>query len=221
MSEHKDVKRAMVVYAVKHGIRYKDLTGLRFNDAWGDAARGLAWRVSAHLHSHKHPEVRQSTGCTARLLWALLPQMPDAVALGYVAGYWYSHRDQTRYSYPAHNLSRMRCPKMPGVAAWTDCSGMVRCMWQQLGWPDPARSNYAVWGNSDSFIANAKAHGRLIALGSERRGDIACYVGGVGHAELVTRRGRVLTNGSDAGPYYKGIAQHSGKLYICRLAPFV
>lgn len=138
-----------------------------------------------------------------------------------VADYWYAHRAQTRYSYPDHNMDRMKCPHFPGVAPWTDCSGMIRCMWQQLGWPDPAGAGYAVWGNSDSFIAQARAHGKLIPLGQEKAGDIACYVGGVGHAELVVRRGVVLTNGSEAGPYYKPIAQHSGKLYICRLAPFV
>lgn len=93
-------------------------------------------------------------------------------------------------------------------------------MWWQLDrmqpgkWPDPARADYAVWGNSDSFILNARNFGRFVPLGQERVGDIACYVGGVGHAELVVARGRVLTNGSEAGPYYRPIAHHSGKVYI-------
>jgi hypothetical protein len=144
-----------------------------------------------------------------------------------VADYWYVHRAASRYSYPTHNPDRMTCPEFPGVAPWTDCSGMVRCMWWQLNqmqpgrWPDPARADYAVWGNSDSFILNARNFGKFIPLGSAQTGDIACYVGGVGHAELVTKRGTVLTNGSEAGPYYRPIAQHSGRLYICRLAPFV
>jgi len=232
MKDHLVVKRAMAVYARKSGIAYKDLTGLRFNNAWGDAARGLAWRVSGHIHEHHIKSVPQSTGCTARLLWALLPCMPIKTALAYVEAYWYSHRNETRYSYPEHSALRMACQLMPGVAPWTDCSGMIRCMWWQLNeacerlgfkhiWPDPAGAGYGVWGNSESFIVQGKKNGKVVRLGAEQHGDIACYTGGVGHAELVTKRGTVLTNGNDAGPYYKGIAQHSGKLTIVRLAPFV
>jgi len=143
-------------------------------------------------------------------------RMTPAKRLLRVADYWYAHRNETHYSYPDHNLERMKCPRFPGVAPWTDCSGMIRCMWSQLNrmqpgrWPDPAGNDYGVWGNSDSFIAQARKRGKLIPLGQEKLGDIACYVGGVGHAELVIRRGVVLTNGNEAGPYYPKIAQHSG-----------
>jgi len=140
---------------------------------------------------------------------------------------WYAKRAQTHYSYPQHSAERMDCPPLPGVAPWTDCSGMVRCLWWQLDqkhpgeWPDPAGAAYAVWGNSDSIIDHCRNFGESVALGSERTGDIACYVGGVGHAELVTARGTVLTNGNEAGPYYRPIGRHSGRLYICRLRPFL
>lgn len=137
------------------------------------------------------------------------------------AGIWYSKRALTHYSYPDHNLERMNCPPLPGVAKWTDCSGMIRCIWKQLGWPDPAGMNYAIWGNSDAIIQRTRNYGKFIPLGSEKAGDIACYTGGVGHAELVVARGKVLTNGNEAGPYYRAIGQHAGRLYICRLAPFV
>lgn len=141
--------------------------------------------------------------------------------LQYAIDVWYAKRDQTHYSYPHHNAQRMTCPPLPGVAPWTDCSGMIRCMWKQLGWPDPAGQGYAVWGNSDAFIMRARNYGKFIPRGSEKLGDIACYQDGkVGHAELVVSRGRVLTNGNEAGPYYRALGAHSGRLYVCRLAPF-
>ena len=138
----------------------------------------------------------------------------------YAAGVWYSKRALTHYSYPAHNLQRMTCPPLPGVARWTDCSGMIRCIWQQLNWPDPAGAGYGVWGNSDSFIQQTRNRGKFVSPGSEKAGDIVCYTGGVGHAELVVARGKVLTNGNEAGPYYRGLGQHAGRMYICRLYPF-
>lgn len=220
MSDYVSTKRAMKRYAPLHGIKIPP--GFNPNtDVWGDHARALAWNVSAHLQASGHKDVPHSRGCTAMLTWHLVRFMPAAVALGYVSAYWYSHRDASHYSYPSHSAARMQVGAFPSVATWTDCSGMIRCQWHQLGWPDPAGAGYGIWGNSEGMLAHARAHGRLISRGSERMGDIVTYSGGVGHAELVVARGRVLTNGNEAGPYYRGIGQHSGTMHICRVAPFL
>jgi hypothetical protein len=188
----------------------------------GGASRKLL-RHFQRLHPPLSETGRWNDATVARLKKFLVTdsKVRAAERLKYAADIWYLKRAQTHYSYPWHNLLRMQCPSLPGVAPWTDCSGMIRCMWKQLGWPDPTGMGYSTWGNSDAIIQRTRNYGKFISPGNEQLGDIACYTGGVGHAELVISRGLVLTNGNDAGPYHRGLGQHSGSMYICRLFPFV
>jgi hypothetical protein len=209
-------KRALRKWAVT--TRHPVPKGFAISTARGNAYRTL---ISAFSVAHKLPAVDHWYADNLTFLEDWYPKPSNAQKLQSAVNIWYAKRDQTHYSYPAHNMQRMQTPPLPGVATWTDCSGMIRCMWKQLGWPDPAGQNYAVWGSSESFIQRAYNYGKFITPGNERLGDIACYRGGVGHAELVVAKGQVLTNGNELGPYYRGLGLHSGKMYIVRLAPFV
>jgi len=215
-------KTAMASECKRLGINIADIKGFNARtDAWGPGAWGVAWRLSDYLHEHGHPEIASTAFPTKPFVAYLCAHTKPQRLLLDAVGIWFAKRGQTHYSYPAHSALRMQCPPLPGVAQWTDCSGMIRCIWQQLGWPDPAATAYRDWGNSEGMLAHARARGKLIPLGNEKLGDIVTYSGGVGHAELVVARGKVFTNGNEAGPYYRAIGKHSGVMHICRLAPFL
>lgn len=226
MRDHLQTKRAMRRLATTRPALKKDdelqayVRRLVMNDAWGTPAREVAWRVSAFQKVNVDRDIPHSRGCTQMLTLSLVREMAPAVALRYLIEFYYAHRAATRYSYPDHNGERMKVPRI-GVPPWTDCSGMIRCQWWQAGWPDPAGAAYAVSGNSESFIAQTRRVGAFVRPGQERLGDIVCFRGGVGHAQLVTKRGVCLSNGQDAGPLYVPAFAHSGEVFVCRLPPFV
>lgn len=136
----------------------------------------------------------------------------------------YAKRAIIRYSYPYHNAQRwsgiVRRIKPPNVPPYADCSSWVIWVYWVCGFPDPAGTGYR-WGTSETIYYHCRAHGKFIKRGQEQAGDIVVYRGGVGHAELVTARGTVLTNGQDIGPVYRPIGAHSGQMYICRFKPFL
>lgn len=238
LRDHRNVKRAMRLYVARHDLAAEiplvHRRGLKLNDAWGEHARAYAWAVSAHLKATAHHDLPHARGCTQALTYALLAYMPPAVALDYVQSYWYAHRNATHYSWPAHNPARNDVPDFGirgAVARWTDCSGGIRCMWEQLdrifrrartgAWPDPAGTGDADWGSSFTIEANCRRVGRFVSRSEVRFGDIVCFEGGVGHAQLYIRGGQAWSNGQEAGPLYVPAFDHPGRVVICRMPPFV
>jgi peptidoglycan hydrolase-like protein with peptidoglycan-binding domain len=107
-----------------------------------------------------------------------------------------AHKDATHYTQDASlRMSwlrdRIRPPKIP---KWLDCSSA--CTWYRwvAGLSDPNGFNY----NGTGYTGTMLAHGTRVT--SPQEGDMTFYRG-PDHVVIEVGQGRVISDGSDAGPY--------------------
>jgi cell wall-associated NlpC family hydrolase len=88
---------------------------------------------------------------------------------------------------------------------WADCSSYVTwCLWDALGGPNagPDIVNGQSW--KGGFTGTMKQHGRRVpgGLANALPGDLVLYGGGTGkHVTIVVGRNKVISHGSESGPF--------------------
>ena len=86
---------------------------------------------------------------------------------------------------------------------YADCSSYATwCIWDALGGPNAGIDvvNGHQW--KGGYTGTQKQHGRRVSLANAKPGDLVHYGGGTGkHVTIVVGRNKVISHGSEAGPY--------------------
>lgn len=115
----------------------------------------------------------------------------------------YLKRDQIHYTQGPRRMSGVRQKVLlPNVPPDEDCSSFVTWCYWVAGAPDPNGFGYNGYGNTGSQYP----HGRHIARASAQMSDVFFYGWSNGepeHEALYAGNGMVVSNGTEAGPFYE------------------
>ncbi|HEY7196075.1 MAG TPA: peptidoglycan-binding protein [Gaiellaceae bacterium] len=108
--------------------------------------------------------------------------------------------------------TKVRPPKFP---AWEDCSSFATWCYWAAGAPDPNGLGFNGQGYTGTQVANGKA------TNNPRPGDLVFYGGGAvpGHVAVYVGNGRVVSHGSEKGPYLLGIDYRSDRSQVRSYLP--
>lgn len=112
----------------------------------------------------------------------------------------YHHREQVHYTMTAKRMQgvreKLRPPRFP---QWEDCSSSSTWAYWIAGAPDPNALGY----NGQGWTGTLCQHGRHISLDQAQPGDLVFYGPGAPwhHVAVYIGHGRVLSHGSEAGPF--------------------
>jgi cell wall-associated NlpC family hydrolase len=86
---------------------------------------------------------------------------------------------------------------------WADCSSYVTwCLWDAFGGANagPDVANGSNW--KGGYTGTLKNHGRVVSLANAKPGDLVLYGPGTGaHVTIVIGKNKVVSHGSEGGPY--------------------
>lgn len=128
------------------------------------------------------------------------------------------HKDDLSYGATRDVRNWHPPPSMPNVL---DCSALIHYCFKVAGCPDPSEnSNYA--GNTASLWGSGiLVGGKNVTTGQMRPGDVCFYgwkvpmVGGDSeHATLYVGQGKVISQGSEEGPFLVGYKSDFKKPFI-------
>lgn len=112
----------------------------------------------------------------------------------------YNHRAAVHYTQGSRRMDgvilRLHPPQFPRYA---DCSSAATWAYYAAGAPDPNGANY----NGTGYTGTLSRRGRKVSLQEAKPGDLVFYGPGWpwGHVAVYIGGGRVLSHGSEAGPY--------------------
>ena len=98
-----------------------------------------------------------------------------------------------------------------------DCSGFATECYRKAGVEDPNRLGY----NGQGFTGTLAAHGRSVSLAGAKPGDLVFYGGGYPyhHVAVYVGYGRVISHGSEGGPYLVPVDYRSDRRLIKSYLP--
>ncbi len=118
----------------------------------------------------------------------------------------YKHRGVVHYTQGPRRWEGIsnRCRSHLGrYPRYADCSSYATwCIWDALGGPNAGIDvvNGAQW--KAGYTGTQKQHGRRVSLANAKPGDLVLYGDGVGkHVTIVVGKNKVISHGSEAGPY--------------------
>ena len=123
--------------------------------------------------------------------------------------YLYNNRLRIHYAQirPMRSLN-----KGHSLGQTMDCSEMATVVYKRAGASDPNRMFFNGTGNTTTLMR----HGRNVALSQAKIGDLVLYRG---HVAVYAGHGRVVSHGSEGGPYLCHIDYRSDRIAIRSYLP--
>lgn len=140
---------------------------------------------------------------------------PDDVRARIVAAMTllYHHRDEVHYTMSSRRMQgvrfKIRPPKFP---VWEDCSSSSTWAYFVAGAPDPNGLGY----NGQGYTGTLSQHGRIVPLDKAQPGDLVLYgpAWPYHHVAVYVGHGRVISHGSEGGPYLLPVDYRSDRAQI-------
>jgi peptidoglycan hydrolase-like protein with peptidoglycan-binding domain len=123
----------------------------------------------------------------------------------------YEHRAALHYTQDTRRMEgvrrRIRPPRHP---SWEDCSSFATWCYWAAGAPDPNGRGYDGLGYTGTQVENGRPTNR------PRPGDLVFYGGGSipSHVSVYVGNGRVVSHGSEPGPFLLGIDYRSDRAQV-------
>lgn len=128
----------------------------------------------------------------------------------------YRNREALHYTQDVRRMQgvrdRIRPPRHPG---WEDCSSFATWCYWAAGAPDPNGHGYDGIGYTGTQVENGRQ------TNSPRPGDLVFYGGGAipSHVAVYVGNGRVVSHGSEPGPYLLRIDYRSDRAQVRSYLP--
>ncbi len=128
----------------------------------------------------------------------------------------YRHKEAVHYTQDARRMEgvrgRIRPPRHPG---WEDCSSFATWCYWAAGARDPNGCGYNGTGYTGTQVRNGKT------TNNPRPGDLVFYGGGEipSHVAVYVGNGKVVSHGSEPGPYLLAIDYRSDRSQVRTYLP--
>lgn len=125
----------------------------------------------------------------------------------------YHHREAVHYTMSGRRMQgvrmKLRPPKFP---VWEDCSSSATWAYFAAGCPDPNGLGY----NGFGYTGTLSRRGSAVPTDQAKPGDLVFYGGGwpFHHVAVYAGHGRVLSHGSEGGPYLLPIDYRTDRAMI-------
>lgn len=147
-------------------------------------------------HKHLWPEFDQYARLRYKQAYDALHQETIADKVVRIALYAYSMRDYMHYTQDGRRMTDFDPP--PNVPNYTDCSGFATWDYKSAGAPDPNGFGYNGYGYTGTMLL----HGTYLTFTNLKRGCLIFYGRPVvTHVAIYIGNGRVVSFGSESGPY--------------------
>jgi peptidoglycan hydrolase-like protein with peptidoglycan-binding domain len=128
----------------------------------------------------------------------------------------YRHKEALHYTQDARRMEGVRQKiKPPRHPAWEDCSSFATWCYWAAGAPDPNGLGY----NGFGYTGTQVQHGKTTS--TPRPGDLVFYGGGTvpSHVAVYVGNGKVVSHGSEPGPYLLAIDYRSDRSQVRSYLP--
>jgi peptidoglycan hydrolase-like protein with peptidoglycan-binding domain len=128
----------------------------------------------------------------------------------------YKNKEALHYTQDARRMEGVRqAIKPPGHPAWEDCSSFATWCYWAAGAPDPNGLGYNGFGYTGTQVQQGKT------TNDPRPGDLVFYGGGAvpAHVAVYVGNGKVVSHGSEPGPYYLPIDYRSDRSQVRTYVP--